>query len=251
MKYILSAGNRGVLRKFASPDTLVAFDFDGTLAPIVRDRDLAAVRRTTRRLLAGLAACYSCVVISGRARKDVQRRLRGTGIRNVVGNHGIEPWSASPTLEQAVRRWLPLLSAGLRQFDGVEIEDKRFSVAVHYRGATRKQGARRAIRAVVQKLSAVRLIGGKQVVNIIPAAAPDKGAAFERQLMQSRCKKAIYVGDDDTDEDVFALPNHGRMLTVRVGKHHDSLAGHYIRNQQDIDHLIQQLIGLRAGRRTG
>lgn len=250
MRCIFSAGNRNVLKKFASLDTLVALDFDGTLAPIVHDRNRAALRQTTRRLLAGLAAHYPCVVISGRARSDVLRRLKGTGIEDIVGNHGIEPWTTSPILEKAVRRWLPLLKASLGQFHGVEIEDKRFSVAIHYRGESRKQKARRAIEAAARKLAAVRLIGGKQVINILPAGAPHKGLAFERQLIRSRCNRAIYVGDDDTDEDVFALPGRGRILTVRVGLNRDSLAGYYMCNQRDIDRFIRRLVELRAGRRA-
>lgn len=251
MRYIFSAGNRNVLKKFASSDTLVALDFDGTLAPIVRERNRAALRQTTRKLLAELAALFPCVVISGRTRSDVQRRLRGTGIRDIVGNHGIEPWSTSPALEKVVRCWLPLLRAGLSQFHGVGIEDKRFSVAVHYRAERRKLEARRTIEAVARKLGAVRLIGGKQVINILPAGAPHKGLALERQLMHSRCNRAIYVGDDDTDEDVFALPGRGRMLTIRVGPNRDSLAGYYMRNQRDIDRFIRQLMELRAGQGAG
>lgn len=250
MRDILSAGNRNILKGFASPDTLVAFDFDGTLAPIVRDRNRAALRPGTRTLLAGLAACYPCAVISGRRKSDIRNRLSGTGIKDIVGNHGIEPWSTSPALEKAVRRWLPLLEAALGQFRAVEIENKRFSVAVHYRGEVRKPAARRAIKTVTRKLGAVRLIGGKQVVNILPAMAPHKGLAFERLLHQSGCDKAIYVGDDDTDEDVFAIPCHGRTLTIRVGLNRDSLAGFYIRNQRDIDRLIRLLMDLRAGRRA-
>lgn len=246
MRYIFSAGNRNVLKKFAIPDTLVALDFDGTLAPIVRERNRAALRQTTRKLLAELAGQFPCVVISGRTRNDVQRRLRGTGIKDIVGNHGIEPWSTDPAMEKAVRCWLPLLRAALRQFRGVEIEDKRFSVAMHYRRERHKQRARRAIIAVSRELDAVRLIGGKQVINILPARAPHKGLAFEHQLMHSCCNRAIYVGDDDTDEDVFALPLHGRLLTIRVGLNRESLAGYYIRSQRDIDRLIRQLMESRA-----
>ncbi|MBI2994940.1 MAG: trehalose-phosphatase [Gammaproteobacteria bacterium] len=251
MRYILSAANRRILSKFASLNTLVALDFDGTLAPIVHDRDRASLRPSTRHLLAGLAGQYPCVVLSGRTRSDVQARLGGTGIKTVIGNHGIEPWSISPAWEKAVRSWLPLLSDGLKRFHGVSIEDKRFSVAVHYRAETRKQEVRHAIRAVARALGAVRLIGGKQVINILPANAPHKGHAFERQLDHSRCKRAIYIGDDDTDEDVFALPNRQRILTVRVGKDRDSLAGYYLRNQREIDRLIRLLLELRSGRRVG
>lgn len=246
MQWIFSSRSRRALKKFASSNTLIAFDFDGTLAPIVRNRHRAALRQTTRTLLARLAALYPCVLISGRAREDVQRRLRGIRIREIIGNHGIEPWSTSPALENAVRRWIPLLKNELRRFRGVAIEDKRFSLAIHYRRETRKQEARAAIAAAARRLGAVRFVGGKQVVNILPAGAPHKGLALERQLLKLRCNKAIYIGDDDTDEDVFALPGRDRLLTIRVGLKNDSLAQYFIRSQTEIDRLIQKLIELRT-----
>lgn len=249
MRHLLAAGNCNVLREYVRPDTLIGMDFDGTLAPIVRERRRAMLRPATRTLLAELASRFPCVVISGRAKDDVLPRLRGTGIRDIIGNHGIEPGSASPELEKAVRQWLPLLIEGLGRYRGVEIEDKRYSVSVHYRGETRKQEALREIESVARGLGPVRVIGGKQVVNILPVSAPNKGLAFVRHLARSGCGRAIYVGDDDTDEDVFALCGHGRTLTIRVGLNHDSLAEYYLCRQQDIDRLILRLLDLHDGRR--
>ena len=244
MRYILSSRERRVLRKFALSNTLVALDFDGTLAPIVRDRHRAAIRQSTRNLLAMLAKLYPCVVISGRSRKDVRRRLRGIGISGIVGNHGIEPWSATPGMERSVRRWLPLLKGKLRQFRGVAIENKRFSVAIHCRHEPRKKEARATVAAAARELGAVRLVGGKQVVNILPGGAPHKGLALKREMLKMGCTKAIYVGDDETDEDVFALG--GRFLAIRVGAARSSFAGFYVRSQREIDRLLEALIELRS-----
>ncbi|MBZ5527954.1 MAG: trehalose-phosphatase [Acidobacteriia bacterium] len=246
MQYILSSQHRQVLGTFASSNTLVALDFDGTLAPIVRDRKRAAIPQSTRNLLTILAKLYPCVVISGRSRKDVRRRLGGIKIKEIVGNHGIEPWSASQAMEIAVRRWVPLLQDKLRQLRHAAIENKRFSVAIHYRDEPRKQQVRAAIAAAARELGAVRLVGGKQVLNILPAGAPHKGLALERALLKLRCTKAIYIGDDDTDEDVFALPSRGRFLTIRVGRSRGSLARYYIRSQGEIDRLIRRLVELRS-----
>jgi len=246
MRCILSPREREILAKFAASNTLVALDFDGTLAPIVRDRERAAIRQSTRKLLALLARLYPCVAISGRSRNDVRRRLRGIALREVIGNHGIEPWGASRTLERTVRRWLPLLKRKLRQFPGVAIENKRFSLAIHYRSESRKREARAAMAEAAKELGPVRLVGGKQVLNVLPAGAPDKGIALEQALRKLRCAKAIYIGDDDTDEDVFALPGRGWLLTIRVGFRRGSLAGYYIRTQREIDRVIRKLIELRA-----
>ena len=67
MRNILARDHREILGQFASSSTLVAFDFDGTLAPIVPHRDCAAMRSATRCLLRELASLYPCIVISARA----------------------------------------------------------------------------------------------------------------------------------------------------------------------------------------
>ena len=48
---------------------------------------------------------YPCVVISGRSRDDVGRRLRGVPLAGVVGNHGLEPWHAESRATRGVGRW--------------------------------------------------------------------------------------------------------------------------------------------------
>ena len=77
MKHILAPENADVLAQLAWSHVLLAFDFDGTLAPIVEDRDRAAMRERTRGLLVRLCALYPCAVISGRSRGDRRRPARG------------------------------------------------------------------------------------------------------------------------------------------------------------------------------
>jgi trehalose 6-phosphate phosphatase len=245
MRGILSKEGRQVLEQFASSNVLLAFDYDGTLAPIVVDRDRAPMRPRTRERLQALSALYPVVVISGRTQADVLRRLRGTGVCDVIGNHGIEPWEATGRVKREVRRWQPLLRERLSSFRGVQIEDKGYSVAVHYRQSREKRRARAAILESAAKLGDVRVIGGKQVVNILPRHAPHKGLALERERERIGCDTAIYVGDDETDEDVFTLDQPGRLLTIRVGCKRASMADYCIRGQREIDSLIQALLTIR------
>ena len=191
MRYILARANRDVLRQFAWSSVLLAFDFDGTLAPIVPDPDQAAMRATTRALLEEVAARYPCVVISGRARADAKRRLQGVGAVEVIGNHGIEPWQVSQRSLRAVRQWQPTLARRLARLRGVRIENKVYSVAVHYRQSREKKKARLAIQRTASALGEVRLIRGKQVVNLLPHDAPHKGIALEK----ARVRFALRHGD--------------------------------------------------------
>jgi trehalose 6-phosphate phosphatase len=131
---------------------------------------------------------------------------------------------------------------------GVWVEDKAYSVAVHYRQSRHKKVALPAILAAAAALGEVRLIGGKQVVNILPVGAPHKGFALEKARDGMRCDTAIYVGDDETDEDVFGLDQPGRLLAVRVGPKRSSEAPYYLRNQRAVDELLAELLRLRPGR---
>ena len=90
---------------------------------------------------------YPSAVISGRAKADVARRLHGRRVRYLVGNHGLEPGTRLGTFERQVVQAHPLLDSALDGVAGIDIEDKRYSLAVHYRRAREKPKARDAIRA--------------------------------------------------------------------------------------------------------
>jgi trehalose 6-phosphate phosphatase len=116
---------------------------------------------------------------------------------------------------------------------------------VHYRGSRHKKLARAAILQAAAKLGEVRLIPGKQVVNILPPNAPHKGMALEAERVRLHCDTVIYVGDDETDEDVFMLDQPGRLLTIRVGLSKKSAASYYLKRQNEIDVFLELLISLR------
>jgi len=249
MKNILAVAQRGVVEPFAWSRTLLAFDFDGTLAPIVTRPDAAQLRPVTRQLLAKACALYPSVVISGRAVADLAPRVAGVGLRACIGNHGLEPWRATAAIRRRVLRWRPGLESALGGEPGVFIEDKGYSLAVHYRGSRAKKRVRRLVAEVASSLGGVRLMGGIEVVNLVPLDAPHKGMALERERRRLGCDTAIYVGDDETDEDVFALDQPGRLLSVRVGRKTASRADFYLNSQKDVDALLRLLVRLREDTR--
>lgn len=246
MKNILSRTQCEILREFSWSNVLLAFDYDGTLAPIVSNPARASMRSRTRELLTEVAKRYPVIVISGRSQEDALKKMRGVGVLEVVGNHGIEPWQASEKHVAEVQRWLPRLAEHTAPYKGVEIENKTFSVAIHYRQSREKKKARAAILKAALELGGVRIIGGKQVVNILPQGAPHKGIALERERERHRCDTALYVGDDETDEDVFSLDQPGRLLSIRVGSKRGSSAVYCIPNQRAIDALLRSLLNHRG-----
>ena len=246
MKNLLARAQADVLAQLAWADVLVALDFDGTLAPIVPDRDRASMRGATRDLLAAVCARYPCAVISGRGLDDVAGRLGGAPVRYVVGNHGVEPSRGMEEFAVAVAAMRGRLAEALRGVQGVEVEDKRYSLAIHYRRARASAEARATIEAAVATLGLpVRVIAGKRVVNVVPEGAPHKGVALAALQESSRADVALYVGDDVTDEDVFESERPGRLIGVRVGRSAASAASYYVDDQSRVDALLARLVDLR------
>lgn len=246
MSPLLTTTHRLVLEQLAHARVLLAFDFDGTLAPIVERHADAGMRATTSKLFHAVCQRYPCAVISGRSQRDVRERLEGAAVKYVVGNHGLEPGRRLPDFEREVSGAHERLGPIFRRLPGVELEDKQYSLAVHYRRARHKRKARVAILEAITKLpEPMRVIPGKQVVNVLPARAPHKGDALLALRDRAHADTALYVGDDVTDEDVFTLDQPGRLVTVRVGKSRASAAMYSLRDQREIDRLLARLVALR------
>ena len=125
------------------------------------------------------------------------------------------------------------------------MEDKGISLAVHYRQSPQKAEARRRILAAARTSRDVRVFGGKQVVNLVPDDAPHKGDALAAERDRLGCNWVLYVGDDENDEDAFALA--GNIVPVRIGRKQRSHARYYLRTQTEIDDLLDLLVRLRNG----
>ena len=249
MRYFLSENCRPVALRLAEERTLCAFDFDGTLAPIVEHPDLARMRARTRRLLTRLSRAYPTVVISGRSRADLLRHLGDIPVARAVGNHGAETTRPDRASLRLAETWALAIGPALASLKGVWIENKGASLAIHYRQARNKTQARTAILAAVGELPETRTVGGKLVVNLMPAGAPGKGAAVALLRDRLRCRTILYVGDDDNDEDAFAL--EADIAPVRVGRSRNSSARYFLKQQEEIDALLDLMIGLRAAGGAG
>jgi len=242
MRYILSGSSRETLQQLIATSALLAFDFDGTLAPIVTDPDRARMRARTGQLLRCVAGAYPCVVISGRSRADLRSKLAGTGIRHTIGNHGAEPWDGAAAVRRQVAAWSRVLSEALLSRPGIRIENKQLSLTVHYRQCRQKAKARAQIFQVGSLLQGARQIDGKQAVSFVPANAPNKGMALRAEMERLGRHRAVYIGDDETDEDVFNLNEGPRLLTIRVGRSIRSRADYFIRSQAEIDQFLSALL---------
>ena len=200
---------------------LLAFDFDGTLAPIVAHHDDAHMPLPVARRLRALALRLPLAIVSGRSVADIRSRLDFEP-HFIIGNHGAEdplaPLAPGATSELAVVR--QRLQERTAELDaaGVTIEDKSHSIALHYRLAPDREVAHRLITALLYGLpTGIRVFGGKMVVNVALAGAPDKAHAVMTLVQRAGVRGAVFVGDDLNDEPVFACAQ-ANWLTVRVGR---------------------------------
>jgi trehalose 6-phosphate phosphatase len=226
---------------------VLAFDFDGTLAPIVAEPRKAALRTRTRRLLRSLAKRRPCLVLSGRSLADLEPRLSGIELLELVGNHGATRRRGSRPDAAALERaaaWRAVLERRLAGKRGVVVEDNGVSLAVHYRRAPDRAAARRSIRRVVASLAGARPLDGKCVVNVLPREAPDKGLALARVCRRRAVRAALYVGDDLTDESAFNAAVAPCFVTIRVGRAQRSTAAYCLRDQREVDELLAFLLQL-------
>jgi trehalose 6-phosphate phosphatase len=247
MKNVLLPRHGKVLGRLAGARTLLAFDFDGTLAPIVRGPHEAMMRAATSALFERACELFPTAVISGRGRGDVTARLGGAQARYVLGNHGMEGDGETIATKSLLNEARVRLHSLVNERPGLELEDKGYSLAVHFRRAKQPRSAQHAIRRVLATLAhPLRTIGGKCVINVLPEGARDKGDALLELCKEARAEVALYVGDDVTDEDVFELRQPARVISVRVGRSSTSAADYYVDRQRDIDVLLRRLIALRT-----
>jgi len=223
-----------------------AFDFDGTLAPIVSEPRAAYMTREVEDALRALVPLTQVVVLSGRSVDDLRERIPVEGVL-LAGSHGSEsPFVREELLatsREASRAWRQQLEAGLGSLPGVLLEDKRFSLALHYRHTPQREAARQELlRRFAGLTPTPRLVAGKEVINLVLPELPHKGDALESFQKSLARPRSLYVGDDVTDEDVFTLQS-SEVFKIRVGRSPRSGARHFVPRQRDIRRLLWALVG--------
>jgi trehalose 6-phosphate phosphatase len=249
MRLLFDEAGRQRLDEIVQPGMLCVFDFDGTLSPIVPQPDSAALPPEVRERLLTLATLAPVAILTGRSLTDIGKRL-GFEPHYVIGNHGLEGmpgWEGrSKSYATACAAWRSALERAFcdkQRFDpGIRLEDKKYSLSVHYRMARNQAQAEQRLAALFETLSPPpRVVAGKCVYSLMPVDAAHKGGALEELMQQAEATTAIYVGDDVTDEDVFRL-RRPDVLTVRIEPHPDTAAEFYLPAMPDIVQLLDELV---------
>lgn len=252
MIYLFSKDGLRFLESVCFTQCLYAFDFDGTLSRIVKNPHAAKISPSTLKRIQQLGRQAPVAIISGRGLADLRVKFDPSpGF--LVGNHGLEGIHYGEqkleSFRESCEKWKDHLEKaflkGGAAAEGLEIEDKIFSIAIHYRKSRAKKIAKTLIlEALAELVPAARLIMGKCVVNIVPSGAPHKGIALLELMLEAGTKSALYIGDDDTDEDVFTISDP-RLFTIRVGQKKNSQAKFYIRRQEEINALLEAILSFK------
>lgn len=246
---MFSPAGEAALARLVDGRPLLAFDFDGTLAPIVARPDHARIAPAVMARLAKVARQVPLAIISGRAADDVRARLDFEP-RFVVGNHGAELGSDLFALRShgqqldSARRRLEASAPALTAV-GVVVEDKGLSIALHYRTSRRRGEALALLRRLLSSADpSWRTFGGKLVENIVPADAPDKAQALRDLACQCGADTGLFAGDDVTDELAFASAPPD-WLTLRVGRGMTpTLARFIVDSPADMPELLDRILRL-------
>ena len=232
---------------------LLGLDFDGTITPIQETPSAVSLSPEMRQILESLSQRdrLSVAILTGRERADMRERVDIPGLL-YVGNHGLEisgpgllhidPTAADS--RPAIQQLTTNLQAKLQHILGVLLEDKGLTVSVHHRLVAPEQSEE--VRDIVHAALAnsphpFQLTRGAQVFEIRPRVYWNKGTAMI-WLMENLGKQdilPIYLGDDTTDEDVFAALPEG--LTVKVGPDADTAAGYRLDGPAEVQTFLEWL----------
>lgn len=230
-------------RAVASPPVLLATDFDGVLSEIVDHPADARPHPAAKSALIALAADprFEVAVVSGRALVDLRDRLGGHDGITTVGEHGNDWGDSEVVVEPSIASLARDLEALTLRFPGTEIEVKPSSVAFHYRNAVLSR-AEKSVEAALEHSAAAggfRVLHGKAVIELTLATST-KADAVAR--LREGSKSVIYLGDDVTDEHVFASMGEND-ISIKVGPG-DTLARHRLGGVEEVASLLIELCGI-------
>ncbi len=219
-------------------ETAILLDIDGTLLELMpTPREVwvpPGLSRTLNRLVAQTSGALA--LVSGRSLNDIDLIFAPDQFP-AVGGHGAEMRLASdseavashaPPMDKELKRRLAAIA---KLSPGILLEDKGYSLALHYRLAPH---AEKAIYAAVSLIRAdlpnapIEVLPGKLVCEIKHSGFTK--ATGVRELMTHepfRGRRPLFIGDDVTDETVFAIMPDMNGLAFSVGRRARGVDGHF------------------------
>lgn len=230
-------------------------DYDGTLVPFAARPELAAPDPALLELLAVLAAHprISLHVISGRPRATLEEWFAHLPI-GLHAEHGFwsrpagAEWRANAVVSAGWKeRIRPVMETFAARTAGAFIEEKQAALCWHYRLAEPELGETQSRELTLHLTSflanlPVEVIPGHRVVEVRQHGV-NKGVvlpAILAAIITSPEEFVVALGDDRTDEDLFAaLPDH--CIGIKVGEGH-TLAARRLRDPEAVRAFLRDLL---------
>ena len=234
-------------------------DYDGTLTPIVATPDLAVLAPDMREQVEALSKKYTVSIVSGRATDDVKSKVK---IANLfyAGSHGLEIVSPNghvtindeaaairPIVDEAHAR----LHERLAPIKGALAEHVKYTISAHYRLVADEDVSRfeQIVDEILAQYPRLRKSHGKKVFELKPKIDWNKGAAVRWILhtLTAGAQQAvsIYIGDDTTDEDAFAvIAEHGLGILV-ADPPRETTARYVVRDTGEVKKALAFFMNLR------
>ena len=243
---------------------VVFLDYDGTLTPIVERPELAVMTSEMREVLRQLALSCTVAIVSGRGRTEVYDFIKvdsliyagshgfdiagpdGTDIQHEEGKHII------PTVDSVYRQLVERVKA----IDGALVENKRFSLAVHYRLVAEDQVP--LIEGIVDEMlkanPTLRKNLGKKVFELRPKIEWHKGKAvlwiLDALNLNGSDVVPFYLGDDTTDEDAFGVLRDRGIGILVAETPRPTAASYLLRDTREVKQFLETLITLIKAKTT-
>lgn len=204
---------------------IIGLDFDGTLVGIQPNPEAVRLTAEAQEVLERLSKRYECAIITGRMLTDIQKKVPIAGF-HFVGTHGTQILKKDGSLwEYENPRWTEWRQERWEEFcawaqaHGARIEDKRLSVAIHYRGSSQEQWWRSQAGPLLKNWfgDVAVVMDGIKAWNVTPEGAPHKGASALSLCQQTGHDALVFFGDEATDENVFRL-SQVKVFGVKVGE---------------------------------
>ena len=250
-----------ILERMEGKQVAVFLDYDGTLTPIVRVPEQSVLSAQMKEVVKTLAHRCLVAIVSGRDLIDVRERV-GLEDAFYAGSHGFDiagPRDFHFQYQQGTD-YLPVLDSAeqemrncLDDVPGIQVERKRFSLAVHYRNVPdqRVPGVKAVFEQVAEEHPGLKPSSGKKVLELMPDIDWNKGKAIlwllkVLDLDQSNVLP-FYIGDDTTDEDGFcALQDRGIGIVVEEGSR-KTAAQYVLHNPENVRHFLSALAAVLEG----
>jgi len=230
----------------------ILLDIDGTLLDLTpTPREVwvpPGLAKTLNRLVEKTSGALA--LVSGRSLNDIDLIFAPEQFP-AVGGHGAEMRLSTdseavavhaPPMDKELKRRLAAIA---RLSPGILLEDKGYSLALHYRLAPHAE------RAIYEAISLIRADLPNAPIEVLPGKCvyEIKHSGFNKasgvtELMNHepfKGRRPIFIGDDVTDESVFAIMSDFDGVAFSVGRRAQGVAGHFD-EPRDVREWLARLI---------